>query len=552
MTQQLSLVPTYPYLPIGLILVVLLPIFIALLFGHWKIPPSFPRGIPRVGGRKNTPGGLIACFRGWLSRRLILSEGYDKFNRHGRAFIYANGNLRPQAVVPVKDFEWIIRQSDSLLSLQEVVNQFMGFHHLLPSHFVSSISPLEEKISSNVIGKVLTQNLDRIQSSLADELRRNIDNEFGMDCHNWRPICLAEVMQRVLVGLSTWISWGLPLAHDTTYLRSFAKLLNFQGSAIIVCGQLTPWFLQPLLGTFFRIPLHFAQQRVWAATGPLIQEWLTQIEQEEREHISEKDSRVPYNVVTSFIRESRRLYGPKKLNVENLSLYVNLLTAIPFMTTVPASSAAILDIASSPLEIGLDQRLRQEAATVLRSEKDWAAPISFMKLRYLNSAILESLRLTPVLLLASNREVIHPAGITLPTGQHLPRGMWVAASTMDIHTDERFYSEGQSYQPFRFVEEQTTEDDTSLSKETKTRDTGMPTQKVTKVATKSTYLPFGTGRHACPGRHFGVHLLKMIIAYIVLNYDIEHLDKRPENITCGDQVLPSPSGTVRVRRREAN
>jgi hypothetical protein len=78
MIQQLSLVPTYPYLPIGLILGVLLPIFIALLFGHWKIPPSFPRGIPRVGGRKNTPGGLIACFRGWLSRRLILSEGYDK------------------------------------------------------------------------------------------------------------------------------------------------------------------------------------------------------------------------------------------------------------------------------------------------------------------------------------------------------------------------------------------------------------------------------------------------------------------------------------------
>jgi cytochrome P450 len=74
--------------------------------------------------------------------------------------------------------------------------------------------------------------------------------------------------------------------------------------------------------------------------------------------------------------------------------------------------------------------------------------------------------------------------------------MWVAASTMDIHTDERFYSEGQSYQPFRFVEEQTTEDGTSPSKETKTQDTGMPTQKVTKVATKSTYLPFGTGRHA--------------------------------------------------------
>lgn len=49
-----------------------------------------------------------------------------------------------------------------------------------------------------------------------------------------------------------------------------------------------------------------------------------------------------------------------------------------------------------------------------------------------------------------------------------------------------------------------------------------------------------------PARHFAVHFLKMIVAYIVLNYDIEHLDKRPDNMIWGSiclyhQVLLSES-----------
>jgi hypothetical protein len=53
-----------------------------------------------------------------------------------------------------------------------------------------------------------------------------------------------------------------------------------------------------------------------------------------------------------------------------------------------------------------------------------------------------------------------------------------------------------------------------------------------------------------PGRHFGVHLMKMIIAYIVLNYDIEPLEKKPENIFLGEHVIVPPTATVRVRRTE--
>ncbi|KAL5363166.1 cytochrome P450 [Aspergillus floccosus] len=484
---------------IALVLGAVFLISAALILGPLKTPSSIPREIPL-------------------------------FNRHGRLFSYANGNLRPQVILPVKDFEWMLRQPDSFLSQREVVTHTLQLKSLFPSIFPNGLCPQVAKVSSIVASQFLTQKLDRIQPELADELRRNIDHEFGKDYDNWQPVNLAEAIQRVALGMSSRLSWGLQLGRDETFMRSLSRFISLQAGAII-----------PLLGAFFRVLLYFAQRRVWIATEPLIKEWLAQIELEEQEQVSDENSKVPYNVATSFIRESRRIYRPNGLEKEKLLMAINLFTIIPFMSTISTSSAAILDIASFPPENELYQQLRQEAAKVLGSEKEWTDPIAFKRLHYIDSAIRESLRLTPVSLHASSREVIPLSGITLPAGQHLPQGIWVAASTLDIHTDERFYPKGQSYEPFRFVEEQTIEDCTSTAE-----------QMVTKVAVTPTYLPFGAGRHACPGRHFALHLLKMIVAYTVLNYDIEPLNKRPENIAFGHHVLVPPSATVRVRRRQVN
>ena len=53
-----------------------------------------------------------------------------------------------------------------------------------------------------------------------------------------------------------------------------------------------------------------------------------------------------------------------------------------------------------------------------------------------------------------------------------------------------------------------------------------------------------------PGRWFATHLLKMLLAYITLNYDMEALNKRPLNEYYGDFDIPSQSATIKVRRRK--
>lgn len=53
-----------------------------------------------------------------------------------------------------------------------------------------------------------------------------------------------------------------------------------------------------------------------------------------------------------------------------------------------------------------------------------------------------------------------------------------------------------------------------------------------------------------PGRWFAARLLKLMIAYIVLHYDIKPLNHRPENISFGDASIPSFTIKIMVRRRE--
>ena len=53
-----------------------------------------------------------------------------------------------------------------------------------------------------------------------------------------------------------------------------------------------------------------------------------------------------------------------------------------------------------------------------------------------------------------------------------------------------------------------------------------------------------------PGRWLVAHQLKLLLAYIVLNYDIQHVAERPTNIVFGDSIVPRPSAKMTVRRRK--
>lgn len=53
-----------------------------------------------------------------------------------------------------------------------------------------------------------------------------------------------------------------------------------------------------------------------------------------------------------------------------------------------------------------------------------------------------------------------------------------------------------------------------------------------------------------PGRRFAALQMKLILAYVVVNYDIQPIAKRPVNWVFGDGLVPSLSAKMTVRRRK--
>ena len=78
----------------------------------------------------------------------------------------------------------------------------------------------------------------------------------------------------------------------------------------------------------------------------------------------------------------------------------------------------------------------------------------------------------------------------------------------------------------------------------------LESKNLSTVTTSDTFLPFGHGRHACPGRFFAATEMKLLLAYIVMNYDIKPMETRPPNEFLGGNVLPPMKANIWVRRRK--
>ena len=141
------------------------------------------------------------------------------------------------------------------------------------------------------------------------------------------------------------------------------------------------------------------------------------------------------------------------------------------------------------------------------------------------------------------RQVTPACGVQLPSGETVPQGVWVGLPAAAIHHDAAFYPEPDAYLPFRFSDE----------REKLQAESGGPkaleASKLAMTATSQTFLPFSHGRHVCPGRFYAAQLLKLLLAELVLRYDVRGLEERPKNVTVSDLTVPPDGVLVWVKRR---
>ncbi|KAH9923131.1 cytochrome P450 [Epithele typhae] len=182
------------------------------------------------------------------------------------------------------------------------------------------------------------------------------------------------------------------------------------------------------------------------------------------------------------------------------------------------------------------ETLRAEIEPIVAAE-GWTKN-AIAKMWKLDSIFRESQRVNGISVFSLTRFALKD--ITLADGTFIPKGTNLAASSFGTHFDDGILPGAASFDPFRWARMR----EASEAEATKHQ----------FVNTSPEYLPFGHGRHACPGRFFASNELKVLIAYIILNYDFKlaaGATTRPENLYIDDSVVPNPTVEIMFRRRES-
>lgn len=132
----------------------------------------------------------------------------------------------------------------------------------------------------------------------------------------------------------------------------------------------------------------------------------------------------------------------------------------------------------------------------------------------------------------ANLERMTTDNITLPNGVTLPPGTSVGVECT-MWSDAETYPSPEKFDGYRFLRMREAGDDTAVLS-----------------ATNQKHVAFGLGRSICPGRFMAANEVKVLIARLLLDYDIRLEEGyEPRIIHHGFEMLSDPLARVEVRRR---
>lgn len=194
----------------------------------------------------------------------------------------------------------------------------------------------------------------------------------------------------------------------------------------------------------------------------------------------------------------------------------------------------LLDLYSSPRAQEFVGALRDECARVMAAHGGEWTKVAVNELMSIDSAIKESMRLSAIFSVGVIRQVTKLEGVDLGDGNIIPHGVRIASPNAAIHRDGRYYDKPLEYDALRFAK-------------LEGRGKGV-------VTTSETFLAFGHGRHACPGRFFAAQEMKLMLAYIVMKFDVQLPGdgKRLSNVEFKHVSGPPRGARLMVRSRKAS
>ncbi|KAK0672033.1 cytochrome P450 [Cercophora samala] len=494
--------------------------------------PKCPDSLPRVGSGRGLIASVKNCVLYVTRYNDWVADGYEKYNKQGRAFVAPSSLSRPsEIVVPKSQTAWMLEQPDRVLSTKEAHNDTLFNHYQFG---------IDDEFPVRTLHKHLARNLVSLLPGIQDEVHASINDVYGTDTENWKTLNIWDSLIGIVSRVTNRILVGDPLCRNEEFLKNqviFADAVVRNSLIMNLIPKVFHFIIGPLLTR--------TNRRAWRKTYEIGKATIEQRLRDTERKESGLDIEVPEDMLTWLIRQAKADGAADELSPVMLSKRLLPVEFAAIHTTVLTASNILLDLASSDPSLGYIDAIRKETSQALEKGNGSWTKESLANLHLTDSAIKESMRVSYFARGLTHRKVVAPEGVTNPTeGWHAPEGSFLMLDLAGAHLDPETFPEPEKYDAFRFVK-------LREQLEPKNPEEAMKIKRLGMVTTSAEHLTFSHGRHACPGRFFVAHELKMILAYLVNNYEIKHIEKRPINDWVGATVIPPVKATIEVKRRKA-
>ncbi|KAL1792320.1 hypothetical protein ACET3X_008827 [Alternaria dauci] len=384
----------------------------------------------------------------------------------------------------------------------------------LPGFDIAKIGSHGDAILQAVIKKQLTKSLVKTSEPMSEEAARAIAANLGY-CPEWKEIKLRPMAFDVVTRVTSRVFVGEELCRNKHWLK---VTQDYAMTVVIAATKLRmyPKFLRKFIYRFVpecnraRSLVDECRRVVMAVINA--REAEKNAAREAGRPVPEWDDAINWAEQEAAVRGTK--YDP--------AVYQLTLSFAAIHSTSDLLAKVMLEIV---------EPLRREIAEALRGQ-GWKKG-SLYNMRLLDSVIKETQRVTPLLLATMRRRV--EGNILLSTSLALKPGMRTVVETSRMR-DPAIYPDPDKWDPYRFFN---------------LRSDPARGEYAQLVATGPDYLAFGHGEHACPGRFFAAHELKVAVCHLVMKYDWRLApEEQKKTMLSGFSCFVNPMTSLVVRSAE--
>ncbi|PGH04393.1 hypothetical protein GX51_03552 [Blastomyces parvus] len=561
-------------------------------------------GIPRVRDGMKNRFSLKTRLEYYTNCEGLYKEAYETYLKKGQPCLVPGIAFRSEILLPNSALRWMVTQSEKILSMREAFREVDQIEWVADHHkYVTDAWQIQ------LLNRDINRNLDRYLAPLGEEVQ-NAVGRWIPNKDEWMEIPLWDTMKLVVGQVSSQFTVGEPLCRDEEYLRAASDFVDlFFPSAGMV--PFIPVPLRPILCPILFLPLRLKTRKLEKILTPMIKQRLEHLlthqqpEKSKNEHHHDRTGGkdTPDDLFQLMLRFAQNERSEELHDLRSHVHRISINNVGSFHQSAGGVTNMIFNIIASDKEFNTITLLREEIASVLPKEcytilpsnaqqtenkkkPDVWTKASVAKLVLMDSVMRETTRMHSFSQRSVHRKVVADnvhspviegeAGSNEPTTSSvpLPKGAIVSVLSRGVYFNPDVFEDPMKFKPWRFAErrrrhasavgargsDQHDGDRSVPANDTRATDATAAGATETFTVTSSNNLVFGHGRFSCPGRWIAEAEIKMLLAYLLMNYDIGfapvpgadgkgEVAVRPESRWIAEVIMPPITGKIRAKRR---